>query len=64
MWLLKRGYWRLTGQLSPVCAKCITMNGTKKILDRLGLLMTFLLLKELMILIKKNLNQVLKQYLE
>lgn len=36
MWLLKRGYWRLTGQLSPVCAKCITMNGTKKILDRLG----------------------------
>ena len=36
IWVLKRGYWRLTGQLTPVSAKCITMNGTKKILDRLG----------------------------
>lgn len=36
IWILKRGYWRLTGQLTPVSAKCITMNGTKRILDKLG----------------------------
>ena len=35
-WMLKRIYWRITGQLTPVSAKCITRDGTKKILDRLG----------------------------
>jgi SAM-dependent methyltransferase len=36
VWKLKRFYWWLTGGLSPISAKVITMRDMIKILDRLG----------------------------